>query len=271
VHIDNIEEYPAAYLLYPVMLTAKTAAKLRQYVERGGVLISEGVPGYFGDGAHAGATQPNLGLADVFGAAEADVDFTPDLLENLTMRLGDRALGGRFFKQTYRPTGGKAAGWYSDGSVAAVENRFGKGRTLLIGTFPGAAYFRKPSGEARAVFQSLLPRKQRVTASNAAIVARLHEGAGGSTLWVINPTPQVQSVTIAVDGARWQSAKDVWSKCRRGRQRQHHPAECSAERRCGAAVGRTPIGGGRTTKCDRPPHGDQAVVDLPESCARTSR
>ena len=211
VHIDNIEEYPAAYLPYPAMLSTRTAARLRQYVQNGGVLISEGVPGYFGDGGHAGATQPNLGLADVFGAVEADVDFTPDLLENLTLRLGDKNIGGRFFKQTYRPTSGKAAGWYANGSVAAVENHFGKGRTILIGTFPGAAYFRKPSPETRAVFQSLLPRKQRVSVSNPAIVARLHEGEGGSNLWVINPTVETQSVTITADGGPWQSATDVWS------------------------------------------------------------
>jgi len=211
VHIDNIEEYPVVYLPYPVMLTARTAAKLRQYVEKGGVLISEGAPGYFGDGGHAGATQPNLGLAEVFGAAEADIDFTPDLLENLTLRLGDKTIGGRFFKQTYRVTTGKAAGGYADGSVAAVENHFGKGRTLLIGSFPAASYFRKPSAAARSAFQSLLPRKQRVTVSNPEIIARLHDGAGGSNLWVLNPTGQPQNVTVTVEGAHFQTAKDAWS------------------------------------------------------------
>ncbi|MCU1258335.1 MAG: Beta-galactosidase, partial [Bryobacterales bacterium] len=88
VHIDNIEEYRTIYLPYPVMLTQKTASKLRDYVRNGGTLISEGLPAYFGDGAHAGVAQPNLGLQEVFGAAEADVDFTPDLLENLTLRMG---------------------------------------------------------------------------------------------------------------------------------------------------------------------------------------
>jgi hypothetical protein len=163
VHIDDIGEYRAIYLPFPVMLTAKTAAHLRAYVENGGVLISEGLPGYFGDGAHAGPTQPNLGLADVFGAAESDVDFSPDLLENLTVRVGNRTIGGRFFKQVYRPTTGKAIGAYSGGAVAAVENRFAKGRTILIGTFPGAAYFKKPTADARAWFASLLSTKQGIT------------------------------------------------------------------------------------------------------------
>ena len=110
VHIDNIDEYPAVYLPYPVMLTQKSAATFRAYVQNGGTLISEGLPAYFGDGAHAGEHQPNLGLSEVFGAVETDVDFTPDLLENLKVRVSTGSIGGRYFKQVYRPTTGKAVG-----------------------------------------------------------------------------------------------------------------------------------------------------------------
>jgi beta-galactosidase len=214
VHIDNIEEYPTVYLPYPVMLSEKTAQKLRSYVNNGGTLISEGLPGYFGDGAHAGASQPNLGLQEVFGAKETDVDFTPDLLENLTLQMDGHTLGGRYFKQVYQVTSGKAVGHYGDGSVAAVENHFGKGKTILIGTFPGAAYFKKPNPDARAIFQSLLPKKQRITVSDTSVIARLHTGAGGRYLWVVNPTRQVKSVSVDLsddpDGGTSMSAKDLW-------------------------------------------------------------
>ncbi len=211
VHINNIDEYPLIYLPYPVMLTAKDAAKIRTYVQNGGTLISEGLPAYFGDGAHAGATQPNLGLAEVFGAAEADVDFTPDLLENLKIRVLGHEIGGRYFKQVYRPTTGKAIGNYTDGSVAAVENHFGKGRTVLIGTFPGAAYFKKPNPEARSFFQSLLDGKQRLQVSDNSVQARLHEGSEGTFLWVVNPTRGSKSITVKLAGGNWRTGKDVWA------------------------------------------------------------
>jgi beta-galactosidase len=211
VHIDNIDEYRAIYLPYPVMLTQKTASKLREYVQNGGTLISEGLPGYFGDGAHAGETQPNLGLKEVFGTEEADVDFTPDLLEGLTFRIGQGTLGGRYFKQVYRPTTGKAVGWYADHSVAAVENKFGKGRTVLIGTFPGAAYFKKPNPAARAVFQSLLSNRQHITVSDRLVTARLHEGPGGTILWLVNSTRQERPVSVTVEGGPWHAAKDLWA------------------------------------------------------------
>lgn len=211
VHIDNIDEYPAAYLPYPVMLTAKTVAKLCDYVRNGGTLISEGVPGYFGDGAHANPKQPPPELQQLFGAVEADIDFTPDLLENLTLRLGRHTIGGRYFKQAYRPTTGRAMGFYADGSVAAVENRFGRGKAILIGTFPGAAYFKKPDPEARLAFQDFLPHKQRITVSDSSLIARLHEGRGGTVLWVVNPTRQARFVEITLDQDHWRSARNVWS------------------------------------------------------------
>ena len=40
---------------------------------------------------------------------------------------------GRYFRQDYDLPGGKAAGQYSNGNIAAVENTFGQGRTLLMG------------------------------------------------------------------------------------------------------------------------------------------
>jgi len=211
VHIDNIGEYATIYLPYPVMLTEKTVSKLREYVQNGGTLISEGTPGYFGDGAHASAVQPNSILQELFGVVETDVDFTPDLLEDLTFRFGEHAVGGRYFKQAYRTTSGKAVGWYADRSVATVENKFGNGRTVLIGTFPGAAYFKKPNAEARAAFASLLPQKQRIRVSDTDVTARVHEGAGGDVLWVVNPARQAKSVTVTFNDGAWHSAKDLWT------------------------------------------------------------
>lgn len=71
VHVDNIPEYDAAFLPYPVMLKRETARKLTEYVRGGGKLSSEGLPGYFGDAGHAGQLQPNLGLDALFWGSRA--------------------------------------------------------------------------------------------------------------------------------------------------------------------------------------------------------
>jgi beta-galactosidase len=219
VAIDNLAEYKIVYLPYPVMLKKETVGKLRAYVEQGGTLISEGLPAYFGDHGHAGETQPNNGLDELFGARERYVEFTPDLLDRLVLTVNGRHIGGRYFLQEYETTGGQAVGQYANGHVAAVENRHGKGRTLLIGTFPGAGYYLHHSPESKAFFADLLklanvaPRLQNV---NTAVQSRLHEGPGGTYLWITNPTraDAITTVSIGDSGPQFQNATDLWANHR---------------------------------------------------------
>src|SRR5574340_1551946 len=86
VRIDDIDEYPLVYLPYPIHLKPATAKKLAQYVERGGALVSEGLPAYFGERGKVGTQQPNYALDKLFGARESYVEFTPDLLDKLVLQ-----------------------------------------------------------------------------------------------------------------------------------------------------------------------------------------
>jgi beta-galactosidase len=215
VDVDHLADYPVVYLPYPVMLKAATAQKLTEYVQRGGRLISEGLPGYFGDGGHVGEVQPNLGLDRLFGAREEYVEFTPDLLEDLALKVRDSRIPGRFFLQQYSIREGRPAGTYDNGAVAAVENDYGHGKTLLIGTFPGAGYFRHPSGETKKFFARLLEWANvvpRVQTSDPDLVARLHEGPGEKYLWVVNPTRTDRVVTVRLTDrdAGFRTGEDVW-------------------------------------------------------------
>src|SRR5262249_43381426 len=114
VSIDNIGEYPMIYLAYPEMLTKSTADKLKDYVANGGKLVSEGCPGYFGDGGTVGTVQPNLGLDQLFGARETYVQFTPDILDRLTLTVRDKEIGGGYFLQEYKLAGGQTVGQYAN-------------------------------------------------------------------------------------------------------------------------------------------------------------
>ena len=213
VSLEDMAKYRIVYLPYPLMLRQETAAKLRAYVEQGGTLISEGLPAYFGDHGRAGATQPNYGLDRLFGARERYVEFTPDLLENLSLEVNGQKVGGRYFLQEYDLSGGTAAGHYANGHVAAVEQQTGKGRTLLIGTYPGGGYYLHPTEDARAFFAGLLAKagvNPQVRTDNPKIQARLHSGEGGNYLWVTNPTRSAANTTVTVDGLTFQKAQDVW-------------------------------------------------------------
>jgi beta-galactosidase len=214
VSIDDIAQYPLVYLPFPEMLKKSTADKLRAYVQNGGHLVSEGCPAYFGDGGTVGTVQPNLGLDELFGARETYVQFTPDLLTKLPLTAIGKQIVGQYFQQEYKLTGGADVGQYQNGHIAAVEHTFGKGRTLLIGTFPGGGYFRNHTQGSREFFASLLGWagvKPQIQTSDPQIKARLHQGAGGTYLWVVNPTREAKSVTITLP-ASFQKATELWQE-----------------------------------------------------------
>ena len=215
VSLDDIGKYKIVYLSYPVMLESGTVEKLRKYVEQGGTLISEGLPAYFGDHGRAGPVQPNYGLDRLFGARERYVEFTPDLLDNLSLEVKGKKIYGRYFLQEYETNGGEPAGHYANGHIAAVEHRYGKGRTLLIGTFPGGGYYLHHSPAAKAFFADLLQLAEvepRLQTNNTRVQVRLHSGKGGNYLWVVNPSRSEADVTVSITGPApdLHSAEDVW-------------------------------------------------------------
>jgi beta-galactosidase len=162
--------------------------------------------------------QPNLGLDELFGARETYVQFTPDILDRLTLTVREKQIGGGYFLQEYKTEGGQAAGHYSNGHIAAVEHTSGGGKTLLIGTFPGGGYFRNHSPATREFFAGLLAWagvQQQVQSSDPQVKARLHKGAGGTYLWVVNPTRMSRTVNITLPSA-FQRASDLW-------QESNHP------------------------------------------------
>ena len=214
VGVDDIGNYSMIYVPFPEMLKKSTADKLRDYVANGGKLISEGCPGYFGDGGTVGTVQPNLGLDQLFGARETYVQFTPDLLDKLTVTVRGKQIGGAYFLQEYKLTGGQAVGQYANGHIAAVEHTLCSGKTLLIGTFPGGSYYRSHSSAAREFFAGLLTWagiQPQVQTSDPEVKARLHKGAGGTYLWIVNPTGKQRSVTISMPTA-FQRATELWQE-----------------------------------------------------------
>ena len=177
--------------------------------------MSEGCPGYFGDGGRVGTAQPNLGLDEVFGAREGYVEFTPDLLGDLTFNLSGTPVRGGLFLQAYEPAGGTAVGWYEDGRVAAVDHTFGKGRTRLVGTMAGAGYAAHPGDRSAAFFAECLAfagKQPHVRCSEPHVKARLHGGSGGTYLWVANPARRPLPVRLELDEAwgPFSSARSLW-------------------------------------------------------------
>lgn len=215
VHIDDIDAYDILYFPYPIMFTAEQAARIKAWVEKGGTLIAEACPGYFGDRGHVGQVQPNMGLDTLFGVRQVDVEFMPDIGDRIKFRFGDMAVDGGGYLQSYVLNGGNGRGDFSDGRLAVVENSFGRGRTLLIGTNPSVAYHQTDGKANGRFFAELLKwsgATPHVTLSNRAVFARVHKGESGGFLWLVNPsrTPQTIEVSIAEELGRLAAGPAIW-------------------------------------------------------------
>jgi hypothetical protein len=178
---------------------------LREYVRRGGHLAAEARAGWNSEKGRASDIIPGMGLHEVFGAREAAVE---------TVRGGRTALvfdGGRkvpawWFREVLEPLGGRAVAHFEDGAVAAVESAFGKGKALLIGSYPAAAYYTIPSEEARQWFVSLLDWAgvRKPLEAEGGVEARWLEAGAARIVFVFNHESGAKTVRLRwTEGGRW--------------------------------------------------------------------
>lgn len=203
--LDQMSDYDIVYLPFPAMLHSETVAGIRAWVEAGGTLISEAFPGYFTD---LGWTNPDENaalLADMFGVAQVHEEFFPDILDGASFVWDDAEVPGGIYLQGYQSVGADmfgrfddTAGPYAEGQDALAAHRFGKGRTLLAGTYPGyghhdtgrSPFFAKAARWA-GLIEPVLP--------GSPVIARLCQGAGRRFLWLVNPDRRDHSVALNVE------------------------------------------------------------------------
>jgi beta-galactosidase len=219
VLVDDIAGWDFLYYAYPVMLTDAHAAAITSWVEGGGTLVCQGLPGYFDERCRVGTVQPGLGFDRLFGAREDYVELLPDLADDVVIEWEGRAVRGGLYTQAYAGAGGEVRGTYAAGGLsggAIVERRAGRGRTLLFGTYPSVSYFRAPSEENRRFFADVLAWagvEPRLRVSRPEIVARLFEGDGGRYLWRLTPTRADLPVSVSLrDAGEARVRRLVWGE-----------------------------------------------------------
>ncbi len=140
VEQEDLSRYQIIYLPFSPFVSAQAAAKLRDYVAGGGTLVAVASLAQFDDTMRVTSVVPGQGLDEVFGCRRADVrtmpgPLMPDLL------VGRHALTTRMHKEVLAPAdGARVIGHFSTGEPAVVENEFGEGRAIYIGTNPFISY-----------------------------------------------------------------------------------------------------------------------------------
>lgn len=169
VHVNRLDaaalrRYKLIFLPYPLMLPESAAAPLRRYVEEGGTLVVEARAGWTNDRGYASEIIPGLGLHEVLGCRETLVETVPGLAPEMIWKAEPSLLEpgtriqGRLYREVLEPLGPRArvvARW-SDEGPAAVVHSFGRGKSLTVGSYLGAAYEHRREGALAGLFRNLL-------------------------------------------------------------------------------------------------------------------
>jgi len=235
VHEDDVDQgqlppgIRALYWPMPIAGSVSLAESLTRFVDSGGTLVAEASPALHVDHGHTSPRVPGLGLGELFGAEEIEADVTEALIFQLE---GGERLEGRWMREFLRATTARIWGRFADGSPAVAENEYGRGKAVLVATYPSLAYEESRSPEtgrwiALASGQALPPIQQTPPVSG--LHTSLHQHGEGLIVFAINWSDDPIHTKLLL---------------RRGRVRSCRPSPGLAASNDGVAIDLAPRSGG---------------------------
>lgn len=213
VHINHVtaerlRQYKLVLFPYPLMLPEASVRALTDYVREGGALVAEARLAWNNERGYASERIPGLGLADVMGCREIAIETAPGGRTSIRWTSADLpgvnagdTLPARWYKETLEPlsTSARVVAQFADGTAAAVMSTYGKGRTLMLGSYVAAAAQSTPSTEAERFFAGLLAWAgvtAAVRVTGAPLEARYVESGNDVLLFVFNHARQPASSEV---------------------------------------------------------------------------
>jgi len=233
VESEDLSRYKLVIIPCPVILTPEAAAGLKRYVEQGGSLVSEARLAWNSEHAYTADVIPGMGLSEVFGVLETKVvtrnDVRIEIVDNSNPALarlnrGDYLKGAQFAEslELLPNRDAKVLGRLADGTSGLTVSTYGKGQTMLIGSFLGLA--NQPSDKNNNQFLLGLLDWARVSRpfstsqdgveSENPLEARLHKNTDGYLLFLINhgQTERSLSVNLNVENEGEFALSEILSK-----------------------------------------------------------
>jgi beta-galactosidase len=203
VHIDHLaadklRQYKLVIFPYPLMVPEQSVRALTEYVRGGGTLVAEARLAWNNERGYASDRIPGLGLWDVMGCRETAIATAPNGRTTIRWNGSDlpglaagSVLPARWYKETLEPASPNArvVAEFDDGSAAAVMSTYGKGKTLMLGSYVGAAAQSTPTPEAERFFAGLLEWagvSLPVRVKGSQVEARYLESGREALLFVFN-------------------------------------------------------------------------------------
>jgi beta-galactosidase GanA len=225
--LERLGWYRALIVPFPLSLSEAVAAKLADYVEAGGCLVSEAAPGRINEEGSCNRGELSPALAALFGVRQTGFQMVrePDggtrwsppertwgeyldaqMLDGAGPLAGQR-VRANVYRETYEALAGAESVLRAGEAVAGVRRRVGKGQAWLLGTYVGHSGTAHRDPAIHAAVKALL---------GACGVAPEHEGklilrkrvTSGKEAWLFfNPTGERLAEKVSVAG--WEKVVDL--------------------------------------------------------------
>jgi beta-galactosidase len=149
------------------MISRAAAARLEEFVRRGGVVLAEARTAWNDETGTCGEAVPGLGLEQVFGCRErgaegvsedvaVPIHVTRDHAALPLLKKGDVLAGARFREELeVLSETAQVVGEFENGGPAIVVNRYGQGWAIFIGTMLSLGFFKFHDGNAGRLLKGL--------------------------------------------------------------------------------------------------------------------
>ena len=158
---DKLGQYKILFLPFPVMLSKNVVEGVERFIRNGGTVVAEARLAWNDERGFSSDEVPGMGLAEVFGAREKvirPVEKSEVIVEaNAGLpgcAPGMRAVATAFEEELEPLPGARVLARFADGAPAIVENSYGKGKAILVGSFLGVAYERQHDKAAKLLLLS---------------------------------------------------------------------------------------------------------------------
>jgi beta-galactosidase len=209
---DKLGHYKILFMPFPVMISKNVTEGVTRFIQNGGTVVAEARLAWNDERGFSSDEVPGMGLATVFGAREKVIRPVekPEIVLDSDPELPGLASGARVvaeaFQQELQPLpGARVLAHFADGAPAIVENTYGKGKTILVGSFLAMSYEREqqePTKQLLLAFARAAGVKAEVTVSadnTSQIEVRRLVGDGLQFLFAFNYADHTANAKIAVD------------------------------------------------------------------------
>jgi beta-galactosidase len=200
---------------YPVQMSQPHVRKLIDFVRDGGTLLTEARCGWVDEKGFSSPVIPGAGLSDALGCRELEllpIAKTSAIKikavhESLPLLKPGDTLDALFFEESFDVFGkdSRVLAEFSDGRPAMVYAPYGKGKVMIVGSFPGSAYHHFKNPANGKLFAGLaewlkIPKPVEVTAAEpgAVVEGRVLEGEGYKILFGFNRGEKAVAAKFAV-------------------------------------------------------------------------